>query len=898
MKWKKVSGLLLAMLLSVSNVSYAEDIENTEETYESEILENLGNEGKEEEQIPEQSTDGQEKGHIPEERQDRGGVSEEPKGITQTLEEHQGTGQTEDQDSSAEIVWGMGRGITSQTQNSENDQFAPISSGLKIVKMETALKNKLEAYIKKNKGAMNSGKLIKQGQIQNTKSAFYEYENMMVFTSDYGTYTVQLPLLNTFISGGSVESIGVPVEEQTINSGKSYQKFEKGVLSCNVTKQADTLVVRRNNVYYFKNTLSNGVADKVVTYGRVGDKVLIGDWNGDGIDTLCVRRGNVYYFKNSLSGGVADKVVTYGRVGDEVLTGDWDGDGIDTLCVRRGNVYYFKNSISGGVADRAITYGRTGDKVLSGDWDGDSLDTLCVRRGNEYYFKNSISGGVADTMIRYGWTNDAVLVGDWNKDSLDTLCVRRQNAYYIKNTIKSGVADKTVLYGRTNDVAYAGVWTAPPKIEEINAQRLNFNNSHGFACSQLTQAYAGNSINSTSFRKSALTTHMDGSGNEIQYCAYYDYDGTIILARRINSEEWTYQWTDFKGNVEDAHNSISLAVDGAGYLHMAWSQHAGGLMYAKSEGPGTMTMLGGQMIGTLEDRVTYPEFYVQPSGDMFFLYRNGSSGNGNLILNKYTVSAERWQRVQDNLISGEDRISPYWQACVDGAGRLHISWVWRETGDASTNYNMSYTVSADTSGTTFLNSSGETQVLPITESSAEVICTIPKKSSLINQTSMTTDEEDKPYIISYWRVKDVVQYNVIRFTGEQWIIYNTDIRNSNFELSGTGTRQLPCARPQVLVNGTGNAADIYVLFRDEERGGKASIAKLGLQDMEIITKKMIDITDSSLEEWEPNYDIALWNQSKKINIFMQKEYFSVDGNTDKSQKEYIYVADLTSFLNK
>ncbi|HCR83026.1 MAG TPA: hypothetical protein DIW07_06360, partial [Lachnospiraceae bacterium] len=82
------------------------------------------------------------------------------------------------------------------------------------------------------------------------------------------------------------------------------------------------------------------------------------------------------------------------------------------------------------------------------------------------------------------------------------------------------------------------------------------------------------------------------------------------------------------------------------------------------------------------------------------------------------------------------------------------------------------------------------------------------------------------------------------------------------------------------------------------RGGKASIAKLGLQDMEIITKKMIDITDSSLEEWEPNYDIALWNQSKKINIFMQKEYFSVDGNTDKSQKEYIYVADLTSFLNK
>lgn len=891
--------MLIAILVSFCNISYAEDIESIGKVYEDEIpdaktdTENSAEEAEDwdTEQNVESDTN-QNTESVPQNPEsDKEVQSEEiDSGRNTDAEEAQGEGEG--------VIWGMGKGITPQTQNSDNDQFVPISSGLKITKMEAALKNKIETYMKSNKGAMNPGKLINQGQIQNTKTAFYEYENVMIVTSEYGTYAIQLPLLNTFISRGGLESIGVPVEEQSINSGKAYQKFERGTLSCNFAKQADTLVVRRNNVYYFKNTLSNGVADKVVTYGRVGDKVLIGDWNGDGIDTLCVRRGNVYYFKNSLSGGVADKVVTYGRTGDEVLTGDWDGDGVDTLCVRRGNVYYFKNSISGGVADKAITYGRTGDRVLSGDWNGDSLDTLCVRRGNEYHFKNSITGGIADTMIRYGWTNDAVLVGDWNKDGLDTLCVRRQNAYYIKNAIKSGVADKTVVYGRKNDVAYAGVWTAPTKIESTNAQHLSFNNSHGFTYSQLTAAYAGNSINSTSFRKSALTTHVDENGKEIQYCAYYDQDGTIILAKRTSSEAWTYKWTDFKGNVEDAHNSISLAVDGSGYLHMAWSQHAGGLMYAKSESPGTMTMLRGKMIGTLENRVTYPEFYVQPSGDMFFLYRNGSSGNGNLVLNKYSVLTGSWQRIQDNLISGQGRISPYWQACVDSTGRLHISWVWRETGDASTNYNISYAVTADSSGTAFLNSSGEAQVLPIIESSAEVICTIPKKSALINQTSMTIDGEDKPYIVSYWRVKDVVQYNVIRFTGEQWVIYNTDIRNSNFELSGTGTRQLPCARPQILVNGIGNAADIYVLFRDDERGGKASIAKLGLQDMEIITKKMIDITDSSLEEWEPNYDIALWNLNRKINIFMQKEYFTVDGSVGKSHEEYIYVADLTSFLNQ
>lgn len=640
------------------------------------------------------------------------------------------------------------------------------------------------------------------------------------------------------------------------------------------------------------------MADKVVTYGWSSDEVLVGDWNGDGRDTLCVRRGNLYYFKNSITGGVADYVIRYGRVGDEVIAGDWDGDGKDTLCVRRGNVYYFKNSIEGGVADYEIRYGRTGDNVLVGDWDGDGKHTLCVRRSNTYYFKNSISGGIADSEIRYGRVGDEVLTGDWNGDGRDTLCVRRQNAYYIKNSISGGVADATVVYGRANDITYSGSWSSNPKMEVDGAEDLSFNLSRGFEYTQLSQAFAGNCVNGASFRKSALTTHTDNAGNQVQYCAYYDSFGTIVLARRQNEGSWEFQWTGFKGDISDAHNAVSLAVDGTGYLHMSWSHHSGRLMYAKSVSPDSMEMKEVQMIGTLEDRATYPEFYVQPSGDMFFLYRNGSSGNGNIVLNRYSVSSGSWQRVQDNLISGEGRISPYWQACVDSKGRLHISWVWRETGNVTTNYNMSYAVSTDASGSTFVNSLGDAQLLPITESISEVICEIPKDSALINQTSMTVDNDNKPYIISYWRVNGLVQYNIIRFTGEQWIIYNTDIRNTNFDLSGIGTRQLPCGRPQILVNGSGDEADIYVLFRDDERDGKSSIAKLSMQGMEITTEKMIDITASSLGEWEPNYDIELWNKNRQLHIFLQKEYYHADGGQIQYNTENIYVINATSFIKE
>ncbi|WNM27818.1 CAP domain-containing protein [Demequina capsici] len=220
----------------------------------------------------------------------------------------------------------------------------------------------------------------------------------------------------------------------------------------------DSLTVRRSSTYYIKNELSGGEADEVVTYGRAGDTVLVGDWDGDGVDTLMVRRGNTFYVKNSLSGGNADKVFVYGRAGDVVLVGDWNGDGIDTLAVRRGNTYYLRNSLSGGDADTVLRYGRSTDTVLVGDWNGNGRDTLMVRRGSTYYVSNDLSGGNADAVVTYGRSTDTVLPGDWDGDGVDTLTVRRGSTYYIKNELAGGDADGVLTYGRSNDVVLPGNW--------------------------------------------------------------------------------------------------------------------------------------------------------------------------------------------------------------------------------------------------------------------------------------------------------------------------------------------------------------------------------------------------------------------------------------------------------
>ena len=116
--------------------------------------------------------------------------------------------------------------------------------------------------------------------------------------------------------------------------------------------------------------------------------------------------------------------------------------------------------------------------------------------------------------------------------------------------------------------------------------------------------------------------------------------------------------------------------------------------YCKSVAPSSLELTEMQpMIGNAENKISYPEVYKMPDGNLLFFYRDGSSGNGNLIINKYDVKERKWGCLQNNLIDGEGKRNAYWQACVDAKGAIHISWVWQESPDVASNHNMCYAVS-------------------------------------------------------------------------------------------------------------------------------------------------------------------------------------------------------------
>jgi len=105
------------------------------------------------------------------------------------------------------------------------------------------------------------------------------------------------------------------------------------------------------------------------------------------------------------------------------------------------------------------------------------------------------------------------------------------------------------------------------------------------------------------------------------------------------------------------------------------------------------------MTGNEEDFVTYPEFYRMPNGDLLFLYREGGSGNGNMVMNYYDLKTQKWTRLHDDLIDRQGKRNAYWQCAVGDNGDIHLSWVWHETSNVATNHDICYAKSKNAEGT-------------------------------------------------------------------------------------------------------------------------------------------------------------------------------------------------------
>ncbi|MEX2555036.1 MAG: S8 family serine peptidase [Actinomycetota bacterium] len=186
-------------------------------------------------------------------------------------------------------------------------------------------------------------------------------------------------------------------------------------LGCTLPIEASTPGVIRGNVWYLNNGFDATGNVPTFAYGSPSDRVVVGDWDGDGVESPGVVRGNVWYLNDDFDATGNVPTFAFGRSTDRVVVGDWDGDGVDSPGVVRGNVWYFNNGFDA-TGDASLAFGRTTDQQIVGNWDGDEDDDIAVRRGNSWFLRVP-TAPVTVIFFAYGHSADRAVAGDWDGEN-------------------------------------------------------------------------------------------------------------------------------------------------------------------------------------------------------------------------------------------------------------------------------------------------------------------------------------------------------------------------------------------------------------------------------------------------------------------------------------------------
>lgn len=276
-----------------------------------------------------------------------------------------------------------------------------------------------------------------------------------------------------------------------------------------------------------------------------------------------------------------------------------------------------------------------------------------------------------------------------------------------------------------------------------------------------------------------------------QFLAYYSADRVMTLAQRdLNSSAWTFAELPSKFGW-DSHNYVTMAVDGEGYLHVSGNMHCVPLVYFRSAKPldiREMTPVH-RMTGEREKRVTYPRFMKGPDGALLFTYRDGSSGNGSTLWNRYDLAAKSWSRLMDEpLFDGQGKMNAYPCGPVLGPdGFYHLTWVWRDTPACETCHDISYIRSRDMIH--WENAAGQPVPLPIRLGADVVIDPVPVKGGLINPGQAIGFDTQSRLVVSYTKYDAAgnTQLMNARLANGRWNVVQTSDWNYRWEFSGGGS---------------------------------------------------------------------------------------------------------------
>lgn len=354
-----------------------------------------------------------------------------------------------------------------------------------------------------------------------------------------------------------------------------------------------------------------------------------------------------------------------------------------------------------------------------------------------------------------------------------------------------------------------------------------------------------------------------------QYIAFYDQDRNMCIARRKLGERDMIT-TILPSKVGwDSHNGISIAVDRAGYLHVSGNMHVDTLVYFRSALPNSIQSFERiPMLGYDESRVTYPQFFKNTEGELFFQYRDGSSGNGITYINQYDVDGKKWSRVlSQGLFDGEGETNAYPNNPVLGAdGYFHYLWVWRLNPIANTNHNLSYVRTKDFRH--FENIRGESIPIPIRYRERKVIADpVGPWNGLMNSSKKLGFDGQGRVLLGYHKFdhRGISQLFICRYQNDRWIQQQiSDWPDFTWEINARGSLGKAIDLEEIKA---GEQGHIYVSYTHEKYGsGLLKIDESSLALTEDLTGARFITVENLIDE--PSQGMQINQRFDETNRFL------------------------------
>ncbi|MCS6875163.1 MAG: CHRD domain-containing protein [Pyrinomonadaceae bacterium] len=209
-----------------------------------------------------------------------------------------------------------------------------------------------------------------------------------------------------------------------------------------------------NSTWYFRN----GIGYEAVRLGQPGDKIVAGDFDGDGRTDAAVFRNGIWQIRRSYDGSQMN--IQWGLSTDTPIRGDFDGDGISDFAVFRpsNGMWYIRQSQSGAFV--AYRFGTNGDVPIAADFDGDGRSDVSVFRpsnGTWYWLRSSDN---AFSAIQFGVYGDIPLIADFDADGINDIAVFRPSNgtwYWLRSSDNTFSA---MRFGISSDIPVAADFDA------------------------------------------------------------------------------------------------------------------------------------------------------------------------------------------------------------------------------------------------------------------------------------------------------------------------------------------------------------------------------------------------------------------------------------------------------